>query len=136
MDEEVLKNKMSDGKYFEVFSELREYINNNPADKGAVKLHEKLLNDYKKREQKNTFTSIDTKMGFQQFDEAIEIIEEKATINLDRCIGCGLCVTTCSAGALKLVKKPDDQLYQPPQKSTETYVRIAVERGKNLILKS
>jgi electron transport complex protein RnfB len=68
--------------------------------------------------------------------EAIEIIEEKATINLDRCIGCGLCVTTCSTEALKLVKKPDDQLYEPPQKSTETYVRIAVERGKNLILKS
>jgi electron transport complex protein RnfB len=52
----------------------------------------------------------------------------------DRCIiGCGLCVTTCTTGALRLVKKPDDQQYRPPQSGVETYMKIALERGKNLM---
>lgn len=63
--------------------------------------------------------------------EAIGIIDEKAKINLDRCIGCGLCVTTCPADALKLVKKPESEQYVPPESGAETYMRIAMERGKN-----
>ncbi|MEW6666426.1 MAG: 4Fe-4S binding protein [Thermodesulfobacteriota bacterium] len=65
--------------------------------------------------------------------EAIRIADDKAVINLDRCIGCGLCVTTCSTGALQLKKKPEEQLYQPPRSGAETYMRIALERGKNLM---
>jgi len=42
--------------------------------------------------------------------EAINIVNDKAVVNLDRCIGCGLCVTTCTTGALQLKKKPEDQL--------------------------
>lgn len=68
--------------------------------------------------------------------EAIRIVDDKAVINLERCIGCGLCVTTCTAGALQLQKKPEDQLYQPPQSGAETYMRIALERGKNLMPQS
>jgi electron transport complex protein RnfB len=64
--------------------------------------------------------------------EAIRIVDDKAVISLDRCIGCGLCVTTCSTGALRLIKKPEDKQYQPPQSGVETYMRIAMERGKNL----
>jgi len=67
--------------------------------------------------------------------EAISIVEDIAVINLDRCIGCGLCVTTCSTGALRLVKKPDAQQYRPPKSGAETYMRIATERGKNLMPK-
>jgi electron transport complex protein RnfB len=65
--------------------------------------------------------------------EAISILDGKAVINLDRCIGCGLCVTTCTTGALQLKKKPEDQLYRPPQSGAETYIKIAIERGKNLL---
>jgi H+/Na+-translocating ferredoxin:NAD+ oxidoreductase subunit B len=65
--------------------------------------------------------------------EAIEMVDETASILLERCIGCGLCVTTCPQEAMKLVKKPEDQLYQPPQSGAETYMRIALERGKNLM---
>lgn len=65
--------------------------------------------------------------------EAIGIVEGKAAINVDRCIGCGLCVTTCTTGALKLRKKPVEQLYEPPKSGAETYMRIAIERGKNLM---
>lgn len=65
--------------------------------------------------------------------EAIQVVDGQAAVNLDRCIGCGLCVTTCSTGAVQLKKKPEDQLYQPPQSGAETYIRIAMERGKNLM---
>jgi electron transport complex protein RnfB len=62
--------------------------------------------------------------------EAIKIVDEKAVIDLDRCISCGLCVTTCETDAVSLSIKTDDQLYVPPKSITETYMRIANERGK------
>lgn len=62
--------------------------------------------------------------------EAIDIIDDVARVNLQRCIGCGLCVTTCPSGAMQLVKKPEDQLYEPPRTGAETYIRIMQERGK------
>lgn len=65
--------------------------------------------------------------------EAIQMKDEKAVLDLDRCIGCGLCVTTCSTGAMRLVKKPEDQQYLPPGSAVETYMKIAMERGKNLM---
>ncbi len=67
--------------------------------------------------------------------DAIHMADEKAVVNPARCIGCGLCVTTCTTGALQLKKKPEGQLYEPPQSGAETYVRIAMERGKNLMPK-
>jgi electron transport complex protein RnfB len=67
--------------------------------------------------------------------DAIKVVGDAAVVNLDRCIGCGLCVTTCETGALKLVKKPEDQQYIPPKSGVETYMRIAEERGKNLMPK-
>jgi ferredoxin len=67
--------------------------------------------------------------------DAIQIVDDTAVVNLDRCIGCGLCVTTCETGALELVKKPDEQQYMPPKSGAETYIRIAQERGKNLMPK-
>jgi len=51
-------------------------------------------------------------------------------LDLDRCIGCGLCVTTCPTEAMSLRKKADDQQYEPPKTGGETYIRIASERGK------
>ena len=62
--------------------------------------------------------------------EAIDIVEEKAVINLKRCIGCGLCVSTCPTDAMHLVKKPEAQQYVPPETGMETYIRLAQERGK------
>jgi hypothetical protein len=43
-------------------------------------------------------------------------------------------VTTCPADALKLVKKPESEQYIPPESGAETYMRIAMERGKNPLL--
>jgi ferredoxin len=64
---------------------------------------------------------------------AIDINEdEKAEINLDRCIGCGLCVTTCPDEALKLQLKPEDQRVTPPETSREQMTLIAQKRGASL----
>lgn len=65
--------------------------------------------------------------------EAIRMIDGKANIDLDRCIGCGLCVTTCPEEALRLVRKPEEALYAPPMSGAETYMQIAMERGKSLL---
>jgi NAD-dependent dihydropyrimidine dehydrogenase PreA subunit len=62
--------------------------------------------------------------------EAIDVDDSISEINLDRCIGCGLCVSTCPAGAISLIQKPGEQLYEPPDSGVETYIRIAQERGK------
>ena len=42
---------------------------------------------------------------------------EVAEINLDRCIGCGLCVTTCPEEALSLKEKPEAERRVPPERS-------------------
>ena len=62
--------------------------------------------------------------------DAIDVTDGIAAIDLDRCIGCGLCVTTCPVDAIELVKKPEDQLYEPPKSGAETYIKIMQERGK------
>ena len=62
--------------------------------------------------------------------DAIDVNDGIAAINLERCIGCGLCVTTCPVDAIELVKKPEDELYEPPKSGAETYMRIMQERGK------
>jgi Na+-translocating ferredoxin:NAD+ oxidoreductase subunit B len=61
--------------------------------------------------------------------DAIALTDGIAAVDLGRCIGCGLCVTTCPTEALALVRKPEDQIYEPPKSAIETYIRIAQERG-------
>jgi NAD-dependent dihydropyrimidine dehydrogenase PreA subunit len=60
--------------------------------------------------------------------DAIEMIDDIASVNLDRCIGCGLCVTTCSGEALSLMMKPEEEQYIPPKTGIRTYIQIEKER--------
>ncbi len=55
--------------------------------------------------------------------------DDFAEVNLDRCIGCGLCVTACTGKAIDLVRKEETDCYTPPTNVVETYMRIAQERG-------
>lgn len=64
---------------------------------------------------------------------AIAINDENvAEVNRDRCIGCGLCVTTCPEEAMRLVLKPEDQLFSVPKSVTETALKMAEKRGTTL----
>lgn len=60
---------------------------------------------------------------------AIIMVDERAQLNLDRCIGCGLCVTKCPGEAIHLQKKPENQLYDPPENHMDMYIRMGIERG-------
>ncbi len=52
-----------------------------------------------------------------------------AQVDLDRCIGCGLCVTTCPSEAIVLIPKPDANRRIPPATSMDQMMQIAKKRG-------
>ena len=58
--------------------------------------------------------------------DAIDKITNHAEINLDRCIGCGLCIPTCKPKAVKLIKKEKETM--PPENDKELYKKIMFER--------
>jgi Na+-translocating ferredoxin:NAD+ oxidoreductase subunit B len=46
--------------------------------------------------------------------KAIEEGEESYRVIRERCIGCGLCVSTCPSGAMELVRKDEEEIETPP----------------------
>ncbi len=60
--------------------------------------------------------------------EAVTMEDMKAIIDEARCIGCGLCVSTCPEEAISLSLKPENSRTVPPAHFSETYKRIAMER--------
>jgi len=66
--------------------------------------------------------------------DALSINNEKALLNSDRCIGCGLCVSTCSAGSLTLQRKSKQEQFYVPFNLRETYIRLGQARGKMSLL--
>jgi Na+-translocating ferredoxin:NAD+ oxidoreductase subunit B len=61
--------------------------------------------------------------------KAIEETEDRYRVIGKRCIGCGLCVTTCPTGAIRLVHKAQADLVAPPKDERAWYEERARARG-------
>lgn len=60
--------------------------------------------------------------AIEESDDAYRVIRE-------RCIGCGLCVSTCPSEAIRLVHKGQDQIVQPPVNEDEWFEERGRMRG-------
>ena len=56
--------------------------------------------------------------------------DKKAALHLNRCIGCGLCVSTCPTGSLSLVRKPKAKQPYVAKDIVETNIKLGKARGK------
>jgi Fe-S-cluster-containing hydrogenase component 2 len=63
---------------------------------------------------------------------AIEQGEDFNQIIKDKCIGCGLCVTTCPVDAIKLIRKDPEEIVAPPKDEMEWYEKRAKEVGVDI----
>lgn len=62
--------------------------------------------------------------------EALSMTGEKVLLDADRCIGCGLCVTTCPSGALTLKRKPETEQWKVPKDPIAAAISHGQARGK------
>jgi ferredoxin len=51
-------------------------------------------------------------------------------LHQERCIGCGLCVSTCETGALTLTRKPEAEQRSIPRNIVAANLQLAQARGK------
>ena len=65
--------------------------------------------------------------------EAITLVDWAISLNPERCIGCGLCVSTCPSGALSLARKPEPPSI--PKNTLSNYLQMAQARDKLGILR-
>lgn len=78
--------------------------------------------------------------GFPRTESGIELKilkkifneEEAYLVNRERCIGCGVCVSTCPTEAMLLVRKPEEQWVTPPATMRDWMIQRAKNRGISL----
>ncbi|MCP3684925.1 MAG: 4Fe-4S ferredoxin, partial [bacterium] len=64
--------------------------------------------------------------------EAIEEGDDANRIIREKCIGCGLCVTTCQSEAIKLIRKETSEIIPPPKDEMDWHDKRASERGLDI----
>ena len=62
--------------------------------------------------------------------EALSLNNKKAVLDLNRCIGCGLCVSTCPTHSLSLLRKPKAKQPYVPKDIVEANMKLGKARGK------
>lgn len=62
--------------------------------------------------------------------EALDFSDSVPVVNLDRCIGCGLCVPTCPSEAIMLERKPASERPNIPANTAMTHIQLGKARGK------
>lgn len=66
--------------------------------------------------------------------EAISEISNGYVVDPERCIGCGVCSTGCESEAITMIRKPEEQLNQPPKNIVDWYMRRSANRGVQIKL--
>lgn len=61
--------------------------------------------------------------------KAIEEADGAYRVNKAKCIGCGLCVTTCSTEAIRLIHKKSEELEPPAKDEMDWWEKRAISRG-------
>jgi Fe-S-cluster-containing hydrogenase component 2 len=62
--------------------------------------------------------------------EALRLDDGTVVLDADRCIGCGLCVTTCPTNSLSLRRKPESAQAHIPRDIVDTTIKLGQARGK------
>lgn len=60
---------------------------------------------------------------------AIEDGEDVYQVIKEKCIGCGLCISTCPSEAIQLVRKPPEEIVTPPKDEMDWYEKRGNLRG-------
>ncbi|MEW6718038.1 MAG: 4Fe-4S binding protein [Chloroflexota bacterium] len=66
-------------------------------------------------------------VGRCQF-EALSVPDMVCEVDLSRCVGCGVCTIACSTGALRLERRPEEEITTPPGDIKEWMLQRAIER--------
>jgi Fe-S-cluster-containing hydrogenase component 2 len=57
--------------------------------------------------------------------DALMLEGERVVFNSDRCIGCGLCASTCPTGSLILTHKPECEQIKTPTNMNATWRELS-----------
>jgi Fe-S-cluster-containing hydrogenase component 2 len=58
--------------------------------------------------------------------DAVGVEDKLAVVDTQRCIGCGLCASTCTKAAIRLRPREDQRI--PPRDRQAMYLKIMMER--------